>query len=123
MAWARVDEDGRIIEWSRERLDGFEVEFSNGDEVDELCTDGLEDFLIEEGKAVFRPAAAKQVAELKRKLEETDYIASKAIESIIGAKDVVSLLSSLKRIGDEYAETLKHREEWRESINELEGGE
>lgn len=121
MAWARVDEKGRITEWSRERLDGFEVEFSNGDDVDELCTDGLEDFLIEEGKAVFRPTAAKQVEELKRKLEETDYIAAKAIEGIIGAKDVVSLLSTLKRIGEEYAETLKHREEWRASINELEG--
>lgn len=123
MAFARVDDKGRIIEWSRERLDGFEVEFSNGDEVDELCTDGLEDFIIEEGKAVFRPTAAKQVAELKRKLEETDYIASKAIENIIGSKDVVSLLSVLKRLGDEYAETIKQREEWRSIINELEGGE
>lgn len=123
MAWSRVDDEGRIMEWSTDRIDGFEVEFSNGEEVDELCTDGLEDFIIEEGKAVFRPTAAKQVAVLKRKLEETDYIAAKAIESIIGAKDVISLLSALKRIGDEYSETLKHREEWRASINELEGGE
>ena len=121
MAWARVDDKGRIIEWSSERLDGFEVEFSNGNEVDELCTDGLEDFIIEEGKAVFRPTAAKQVAELKRKLEETDYIAAKAIESIIGSKDVVSLLSTLKRISEEYAETLKKREEWRGRINDLGG--
>ena len=123
MAWARVDDQGRIMEWCRDRLDGFEVEFSNGEEVDELCTDGLEDFIIEEGKAVFRPTAEKQVSDLKRKLEETDYIAAKAIESIIGAKDVVSLLSTLKRIGEEYAETLKRREEWRGRINELEGGE
>ena len=123
MAWAIVDERGRIMEWSSERLDGFEVEFSNGGEVDELCTDGLEDCIIEEGKAVFRPTAERQVAELKRKLEQTDYIAAKAIESIIGAKDVVSLLSTLKRIGEEYAETIKHREEWRASINELEGAD
>lgn len=121
MSWARVDDKGRIIEWSMERLDGFEVEFSNGDEVDELCTDGLEDFIIEEGKAVFRPTTEKQVAELKRKLEETDYIAAKAIESIIGSKDVVSLLSTLKLIGEEYSETIKQREEWRARINELGG--
>lgn len=69
---------------------------------------------------------AKQLLnEYQRKAElgETDYIAAKAIESIIGAKDVISLLSTLKRIGEEYAETLKHREEWRARIKELEGGE
>lgn len=123
MAYAKTDADNRIIVWSHEPLWDDAVEFANGDELDAACKNGLEDYVIEEGKAVFRPTAAKQVAELKHKLEETDYIASKAIESIIGSKDVVSLISTLKRIGDEYAETLKHREEWRSSINELEGGE
>ena len=122
MAWARVDERGRIMEWSSERLDGFEVEFSNGEEVDELCTDGLEDFIIEEGKAVCRPKAEKQVAELKRKLEQTDYIASKAFEDIVSAESIADLLSALAGIRDKYAERIEQRKLWREELRRL-GGE
>ena len=123
MAYAKTDADNRIIIWSNEPLGDDAVEFANGDELDAACKNGLEDYVIEGGKAVYRPTRAKQISGLKAKLAETDYIASKAIESIIGSKDVVSLISTLKRIGEEYAETLKHREEWRASINELEGGE
>lgn len=123
MAYAKTDADNRIIIWSHEPLGDDAVEFANGGELDSACKNGLEDYVIEGGKAVYRPTRAKQILELKHKLEETDYIAAKAIESIIGAKDVISLLSTLKRIGDEYAETLKHREEWRASINEMEVGE
>ena len=123
MAYAKIDTDNRIIVWSNEPLGDDAVEFSNGDELDAACKNGLEDYVIEGGKAVYRPTRAKKIEELKSKLEETDYIASKAIESIIGSKDVISLLSTLKRIGEEYAETLKHRDEWRGRINELEGGE
>lgn len=123
MPYAKTDGDNRIIIWSYETLGDDAVEFANGDELDAACKNGLEDYVIEGGKAVYHPTRAKQIKELKAKLAETDYIASKAIESIIGAKDVVSLLSALKRIGEEYAETLKRREEWRASINELEGGE
>lgn len=123
MAYAKTDADNRIIAWSNEPLWDDVVEFANGDELDAACKNGLEDYVIEGGKAVYRPTRAKQIVDLKAKLAETDYIASKAIESIIGSKDVVSLISALKRIGDEYAETLKQRDEWRTSINELEGGD
>ena len=119
MAWARVDEQGRIMEWSRERLDGFEVEFSNGDDVDELCIDGIEDFLIEESKAVFRPTAAKQAATLQRKLEQTDYIAAKAFEEIVSAESIADLLSALAGIRDKYAEFIEQRNEWREELRRL----
>jgi len=123
LAYAKTDADNRIIVWSNESLGDDAVEFANGDELDAACKNGLEDYVIEGGKAVYRPTRAKKIKELKQKLEETDYIASKAIESIIGSNDVISLLSALKRIGEEYAETLKHRDEWRGRINELEGGE
>ena len=122
MAWARVDGQGRIMEWSSERIDGFEVEFSNGDDVDELCTDGLEDFIIEEGKAVFRPTAAKQAATLQRKLEQTDYIAAKAFEEIVSAESIADLLSALAGIRDKYSERIEQRNVWREELRTL-GGE
>ena len=123
MAYAKTDADNRIIAWRNEPLWDDAVEFANGDELDAACKNGLEDYVIEAGKAVYRPTRAKKIADLKSKRAETDYIASKAVESIIGAKDVVSLISTLKRIGEEYAETIKQREEWRGRINELVGGE
>lgn len=55
MAYARIDSQNRIIGWSYEKLDGFDVEFSNGEYIDEVCTNGVQDFIIEDGKAVYSP--------------------------------------------------------------------
>lgn len=55
MAYAKIDENNRIIMWSRTKLDGFNTEFDNGDYVNEKCVDGVQDFIIENGKAVFSP--------------------------------------------------------------------
>lgn len=51
-------------------------------------------------------AAKKQIAELKRKLSETDYQAIKFAEGVLSE--------------EEYAETKAKRKIWRESINSLE---
>lgn len=50
-----------------------------------------------------------QIAELKQKLADTDYIACKIAEG-----------AATK---EEYAEVISQREAWREEINELEGAE
>lgn len=55
MAYAKVDENNRIVMWSHTKLDGFDTEFDNGDYVNEKCTNGVQDFIIENGKAVFSP--------------------------------------------------------------------
>lgn len=47
-----------------------------------------------------------QINELKEKLRETDYQAIKYAEGLISEED--------------YATTKKHRQEWRDKINELE---
>lgn len=105
MPYAKLNEEGRIVMWSREKLDGLDVEFSNGEYIDANCVDGLEDFVIVDGEAVYSPSAEKQVAALKKKLVDTDYVAAKIAEGAATR--------------DEYAELLALRQSWRDQINEL----
>lgn len=55
MAYARVDINNRIVEWSDDKLDGFDVEFSNGDYIHVNERNGVQDFVIRDGQAVFEP--------------------------------------------------------------------
>lgn len=83
MPFAKIDENNRIIAWSNEKFPSFDTEFSNGDYVNTNCVDGVDDFIIEDGKAKFSPKPAKQVNKLKKELEEDDYIASKFLRSLV----------------------------------------
>lgn len=66
------------------------------------------------------PSVQEQIAELKRKLADTDYITSKALDAITLADNLTSLLAALKSIRTEYADLIKQRQSWREEINNLE---
>ena len=66
------------------------------------------------------PSIEEQIAELKRKLADTDYITSKALDAITLADNLTSLLASLKSIRTEYSDLIKQRQTWREEINNLE---
>lgn len=66
------------------------------------------------------PSAAEQIAALKQKLVETDYIAAKAVDAMATADSLTSLLTALKSIHTEYATVFAQRAEWRKEINELE---
>lgn len=105
MPYARTDEGNRIIEWSYDELDGLDVEFSNGDYVNETCIDGLDEFVIEDGMAVYSPKPEKQIARLKQKLADTDYVTAKIAEG------------SATR--EEYADVIAKRQQWRDEINAL----
>lgn len=67
------------------------------------------------------PSAAEQIAALKRKLAETDYIAAKAVDTMTSADSLTALLAELKSIRTEYADVLARRAAWRKEINDLEG--
>lgn len=107
MAWAYIDENSRVMAWCYECGGADWVEFNNPETIDELCADGLEDFTIRGGVARYEPTKAKQLAKLKANLANTDYVAIKIAEGAATA--------------EEYADTLKQRERWREKIRELEG--
>lgn len=66
------------------------------------------------------PSIEEQIAVLKRKLADTDYITSKALDAITLADNLTSLLAALKSIRTEYADIIKQRQSWREEINNLE---
>lgn len=65
-------------------------------------------------------SAAEQIAALKQKLAETDYIAAKAVDAMAAADSLTSLLAALKSIRTEYATVFAQRAAWRKEINELE---
>lgn len=66
------------------------------------------------------PSVAEQIAALKRKLDETDYIAAKAVDAMAAADSLTSLLAALKSIRTEYATVFAQRAAWRKEINDLE---
>ena len=66
------------------------------------------------------PSAAEQIATLKRKLAETDYITAKAVDAMTSADSITALLAALKSIRTEYATVFAQRAEWRAEINKLE---
>lgn len=72
MAFAKIDENSRIVNWSEDRLDGFDTEFQNGDYVNEKCINGVNDFVIRDGMAYFEPTEESAKEVLERKLSETE---------------------------------------------------
>ena len=66
------------------------------------------------------PSVAEQIATLKRKLDETDYIAAKAVDAMTAADSLTALLAALKSIRTEYATVFAQRAAWRKEINDLE---
>lgn len=65
----------------------------------------------------------KEISELKKRLQETDYIMSKWVEEIISLDSPLTWISDVIKINvrylREYKEILKNRKEWRERIKEL----
>lgn len=117
MAYAQVNHENRIINWSEDYFTGFDVEFSNGDYVNQTCVDGSLDFVIRDGIAYFEPPAYKEIEQLKKQLAETDYINHKLTEQIIDASNLSEVLQQHQ---EKYGELIQQRQQWRDRINELE---
>lgn len=66
------------------------------------------------------PSVAEQIATLKQKLADTDYITAKAVDAMAAADSLTSLLTVLKSIRTEYSDVLAQRAAWRKEINDLE---
>ena len=73
---------------------------------------------------VYVPYTQTQLAQIARaRLNATDYIAAKAVDSLLSCTDLASLLRVLSDFAEEYAPVLKERAELRARVNALEGGE
>lgn len=123
MAYAKLDEDKRIIFWSNVRLDADMIEFANGDYIDETCKYGLEDYIIEDCQAVYSPRPEKEIARLKKLLSDTDYITAKAVDALTTCTTPSGILTELAAVRKKYGDIIGQRKEWRARINDLEGGE
>lgn len=124
MPYAFIDsETSRILEWSEEHLFGFDTFFENGEYVNANCIDGSDDFVIEDGIAVYRPLPEKEIAQLKRNLDETDYISAKTMDALASCESLSGIISALASMRTKYGSIIEQRKQWRERINELEGGE
>lgn len=80
----------------------------------------LSDGALKHDPFVAVPSVAEQIAALKRKLAETDYITAKAVDAMTAADSLTALLAALKSIRTEYADVLAQRAAWRKEINDLE---
>lgn len=122
MFWAKTDQEGRVIEWSSEPWAGLDTPFTNGPYIDEACTNGLDDFVIRDGEAVYEPRPERQIERLKQQLLDTDYIGSKMLDELMACDTLAGILSVFSRFTFKYGDIIRQREQWREQINELEEG-
>lgn len=120
MPYAMLDKNNRIVMWSYDKLDNCDVEFSNGEYIDENCTDGLDDFVVENGKAVYSPLPVKQILKLEKELKEDDYIASKFVRSLVNCDSIADILKLILQFRAEYGKRFAENEEKAARINELE---
>lgn len=92
---------------------------------DELDLQSIRDYVLSGGALkhdpfIVVPSAAEQIAALKQKLADTDYIAAKAVDAMTAADSLTALLTALKSIRTEYATVFAQRAAWRKEINDLE---
>ena len=92
---------------------------------DEFDLQSVRDYVLSGGALkhdpfVAVPSVAEQIATLKRKLDETDYITAKAVDAMAAADSLTALLAALKSIRTEYADVFAQRAAWRKEINDLE---
>ena len=120
-----VDENDRLQNVTIYPLDAAKPSLELPDEFDLKST---RDYVFQNG-ALIRdpyepaPSVSEQVARLKQKLAETDYIAAKTVDTLIGAQSLSALLTALAEARSEYQEVLELRKTWRQQIRELEAAE
>ena len=117
-----TDEGGRLESVTLYPLDETKPMLEVPDEFD---LQSVRDYVLSGGTLkhdpfIAVPSVAEQIATLKRKLAETDYITAKAVDAMAAADSLTSLLAALKSIRTEYATVFAQRAAWRKEINDLE---
>lgn len=118
----QIDDTGRLLNVTTYPLDESKPMICLPDDFD---LKRIRDYVLSGGTLkhdpfVAVPSVAEQIATLKQKLADTDYITAKAVDAMAAADSLTSLLAALKSIRTEYATVFAQRAEWRKEINELE---
>ena len=96
---------------------------------DDFDLSAIHNYIVEGEELVFselpapQPSVQEQIANLKKQLSDTDYIAAKAVDALISADGLSDILSTLSKIRSEYQDVLVQRQSWRDKINALESQE
>lgn len=117
-----IDSDGRLQSVTVYPLDETKPILEVSDDFD---LQSVRDYVLSGGALkhdpfVAVPSVAEQIAALKRKLADTDYITAKAVDAMAAVDSLTALLAALKSIRTEYATVFAQRTEWRAEINKLE---
>ena len=118
----QTDEDGRLESVTLYPLDAANPTLELPDDFD---LKRVRDYVLSGGMLkhdpfIVVPSVAEQIAALKQKLADTDYIAAKAVDAMTAADSLTALLTALKSIRTEYATVFAQRAAWRKEINDLE---
>lgn len=118
----KADESGRLQSVTVYPLDTTKPTLELSEDFD---LKSIRDYVLSGGALkhdpfVAVPSVAEQIAALKQKLDETDYITAKAVDAMTAADSLTALLAALKSIRTEYATVFAQRAEWRAEINKLE---
>ena len=118
----QTDESGRLESVTLYPLDETKPMLERPEDFD---LKNIRDYVLQGGALkhdpfIVVPSVAEQIATLKRKLDETDYIAAKAVDAMTAADSLTALLAALKSIRTEYATVFAQRAAWRKEINDLE---
>lgn len=122
----KIDDDGRLQNVTTYPVDPSRPVLELPDDFD-LST--IRNYIVEAGQLVFselpapQPSVQEQIANLKKQLSDTDYIAAKAVDALISADGLSDILSTLSKIRSEYQDMLVQRQSWRDKINALESQE
>ncbi len=96
---------------------------------DDFDLSTIRNYIVEAGQLVFselptpQPSVQQQIAQLKQNLLDTDYIAAKAVDALIGADGISGIVAALSQIRSEYEEMLAKRQSWRQELAALEAQE
>ena len=122
----KIDDDGRLQSITTYPFDPSRPALELPDDFD---LSGIRDYIVEGAQLVFsqlpapQPSVQQQIAQLKQNLSDTDYIAAKAVDALIGADGISGILSALSKIRSEYEEVLAKRQSWRQALAALEAQE
>lgn len=121
----KLDENNYVLSIGNTTEDNFEVD------LDTLDLEHLGAYQLINGKLVLNEQKKQElinsveIAELKEKLNETDYIISRTFEDIMALDNkltfITDMIGILVKYSKQYKEQLTNRKQWRNRIEELRG--
>lgn len=122
----QTDDSGRLQSVTTYPVDEAQPTLDIPDEFD---LSSIRNYIVQSAELIFSEPPApqlsvqEQIAALKRQLSDTDYIAAKAVDALLAADGISSIVAALSKIRSEYETLLAERQSWRQALAALEAQE